>query len=280
VMSLVIFENFNVTTWLTAASLAVLLPLWMTHPRIARLEWPLVWRAAMGLGAWVFVVGGVWWLNTDWRNENLLDLQTEATNQLAIAETLLALNQRLQGNQGTSPPSIILSERVLPSGRGRGEASVVVRNDGDVPVIVGGNLTIVAASTPLSISDVPLSIRWKGSTASKRILSPMETAHIDVVASGVPTGWKIPGVGEVGNRFCLNLLTTDAAFGQGFIDLLCQTDWTFVGLSDEAWFDVRLTVTASSLFDLDSPPQIVEKTYKVAIGDNEFNLLFEALDGS
>lgn len=269
--------SLTVMVLLTAVSLGVLLPLWLSQP-LARKWFPrTALRIAVGFGLWIVATGGMWQISNSSQDENLLGLATASQMPVSLSETLLLITQQLVAPTAGSAdsPQISLSTRLLP-GVGGGEASLVVENTGTVPALVGGTLMVVEASSPVPEQDIPLSLRWKGSTAAQRLLLPGEIAHIDVVASGVPSGWRLPILGEVGNRHCLNVLTSDAAFQKGYVSVLCQRAWGFVPLSTDYQGILKVRLSVVSLVNMKART-ISEGLYRFGVGGNRYKLVFEAI---
>lgn len=200
---------------------------------------------------WTLSVGLVWYGDTEIAEPNLLELSTTAQTETEQAAILLKIAQNQSPYYSTSSPGIQLTHDVWPIGVTK-ELSVTVTNNGAVPVIVQGTMTITDSSQNLVLRDIPISARWKGSSAQKTVILPSSSEIIDVAAPGIGSGWKIPAFGRTGMRYCLHLETTYAAFANGFVSLLCQNDWRLIGigLTNRGWVQIRLQVTAYSLANL------------------------------
>jgi len=202
---------------------------------------------------------------------------TADVGQTELSQTMLFLSQQLATQPGNDAAPVVAVQPLQARTAHYEEATINVRNDSDVPVLVTGIGTITDSSThDVDLTGVPFSLRWRGSNAKKMILLPNEERPLDVVAYGYPVGWHLPGLPTFGVNICLMVLSSDIIVPQGYAPLLCQRNWWpfWWRLSDREWIKLKVQIIATSLANLkvSSSPQIEEYVIHPGKHENEISI--------
>jgi len=272
-----IFSNLYITAMIGSVALGFIL-IYGWRQGWGSAECSNLQRGILGLIAWgvitiLLFVLGIGKTETNFITSNNQDLQTNAL----IAESLLRLEQRINGNDqiDTVAPTLFIEDQVVRLSNAT-EGSLLIRNESPYPVLVNGTGKLAQASQVTGDVGIRFGLKWQGSTAQKALLLPGEEDRLNIVAYGVPRGWKLPVVGNIGNDVCLNFLTPDHNRHLGYIPEVCQNKWPFFPLSNTHWVTMNIRIAAVSLMNM-TISSVHSCDYRVGTGKSKDAMTFENL---